>query len=141
MLLLASCAQDTRSGNVYRQGEIRQEQFVRYGKITSISPVKIEGNHEGGTLVGALAGGLLGSQLGRGSAAHTVGAVGGAVTGGVIGSHVEQSMGNRNGIEINVRLNAGGSLSVVQEVSSREPFSVGDRVRVLSSSSGTRVAH
>ena len=74
VMLLASCAQDTRSGNVYRQGD------------------------------------------------------------------VEQSMGNRNGIEINVRLNEGGSVSVVQEVS-REYFRVGDSVRVLRSGSGTRVAH
>jgi len=140
VMLLASCAQDTRSGNVYRQGDVRQEQSVRYGKITSISPVKIEGNHEAGTVLGAVGGSLLGSQLGRGHAAHTAGAIGGAIAGGAIGSNVEQSMGNRNGIEINVRLNEGGSVSVVQEVS-REYFRVGDSVRVLRSGSGTRVAH
>ena len=141
VMLLASCAQDSRSGNVYRQGDVRQEQSVRYGRITSISPVKIEGNHEAGTVVGAVAGGLLGSQLGRGHAAHTAGAVGGALAGGVIGSNVEQAVGNRNGIEINVRLTDGEFVSVVQEVSPREPFNVGERVRVLRSGSGTRVAH
>jgi len=142
VILLASCAQDTRTGDVYRQGDTRQAQSVSFGKVTSVRRVKIEGNHEAGTLVGALAGGLLGSQLGRGSAAHTAGAVGGAVAGGVIGSNVEQSMGNRPGVEITVRLNEGGSLSVVQQANPNESFYVGDRVRVLTSGNGgTRVTH
>ena len=142
VMLLASCAQDTRTGDVYRQGDTRQAQSVSFGKVTSVRRVKIEGNHEVGTVVGALAGGLLGCQLGRGHAAHTAGAVGGAVAGGVIGSNVEQSMGNRPGIEITVRLNEGGSLSVVQQANPNESFNVGDRVRVLTSGSGgTRVTH
>ena len=140
-MLFASCAQDTMTGDVYRHGDTRQAQSVSYGKITSIRAVKIEGNHEAGTVVGAVAGGLLGSQLGRGSAAHTAGAVGGAVVGGAVGSNVEQSMGNRNGIEITVRLNEGGSLSVVQEVNPREGFGIGDRVRVLTSGNRSRVTH
>jgi outer membrane lipoprotein SlyB len=50
-------------------------------------------------------------------------------------------MGSRNGIEITVRLDKGGSVSVVQQVNPREQFGVGDRVRVMSSGSGTRVSH
>lgn len=129
------------TGDVYRHGDTRQAQSVSYGKVTSIRRVKIEGNHEAGTVVGAVAGGLLGSQLGRGSAAHTAGAVGGALVGGAVGSNVEQSMGNRPGIEITVRLNDGGAISVVQQANPNELFYVGDRVRVLTSYSGTRVTH
>jgi outer membrane lipoprotein SlyB len=141
VMLFASCAQDTMTGNVYQQRDTRQAQSVNTGRITSINPVKIEGGHNTGTVVGALAGGFLGSNLGKGRASNTAGAVGGALAGGALGGHAQQAMGNRNGIEITVRQDRGGSISVVQEVDPREQFSVGDRVRVLSSGSGSRVAH
>ena len=141
VVLFASCAQDTMTGDVYQKRDTRQAQSVDAGRITSIRPVKIEGGHTAGTLVGGLAGGLLGSNIGHGHTSHTAGAVGGALVGGAVGSQVEQSMGSRNGIEITVRLNQGGSVAVVQEVNPREAFSVGDRVRVLSSGGSTRVSH
>ena len=115
VLLFTSCAQDTMTGDTYSRNEARQAQSVSKGRITSIRPVKIEGD-------------------------HTAGAVGGALVGGAIGSHAEQAMGSRNGIEISVRLDHGGSIAVVQEVSRNEQFQVGDRVRVLSSGGRTRVS-
>jgi outer membrane lipoprotein SlyB len=141
VVLFASCAQDTLTGDVYSQRDARQAQAVSTGKITSIRPVKIEGNHTAGTVVGSIAGGFLGSTIGQGRAANTAGAVGGALVGGAVGSHAQQAMGSRNGIEITVRLDKGGSVSVVQQVNPREQFGVGDRVRVMSSGSGTRVSH
>jgi outer membrane lipoprotein SlyB len=140
-MLFASCAQDTMTGDVYHQRDIRQAQSVNTGRITSIRPVKIEGGNTAGTLVGGIAGGLLGSNLGHGHSAHTAGAVGGALVGGAVGSQAQQAMGSRNGIEITVRQDRGGSVSVVQEANPRETFRVGDRVRLLSSGSGTRVTH
>jgi len=137
---LTSCAQDSLTGDVYSRGEARQSQSVSMGRITAIRPVKIEGGSDAGMLVGGLAGGLLGHNLGKGSAANTAGAIGGALLGGTIGSRAEQSMGTRQGLEITVRLDDGGSLAVVQEVSRSERFMVGDRVRVLSNGGRTRVA-
>jgi len=138
---LSSCAQDSLTGDTYSRGEARQYQSVSTGRITAIRPVKIEGGSDAGMLVGGLAGGLLGSNLGQGRAANTAGAIGGALLGGAVGSHAEQSMGTRQGIEITVRLDDGGSLAVVQEVSRNEQrFMIGDRVRVLSSGGRTRVA-
>ena len=128
------------TGDTYSRNEARQAQSVSKGRITSIRPVKIEGDHTAGTIIGGVAGGLLGSQLGGGSTAHTAGAVGGALVGGAVGSHAEQAMGSRNGIEISVRLDQGGSVAVVQEVSRNEQFQVGDRVRVLTSGGRTRVS-
>ncbi len=138
--MLASCAQDTMTGDTYSRREAGQAQSVSKGRITAIRPVKIEGNHTAGTIIGGVAGGVLGSQLGGGSTAHTAWAVGGALVGGALGSHAQQSMENRNGIEITVRLDQGGSVAVVQEVSRNEQFSVGDRVRVLSSAGRSRVS-
>jgi len=140
-ILLSSCAQDSLTGDTYSRGEAGRAQSVQTGRITSIRPVKIEGGSQGGALVGALAGGFLGSNIGGGRAANTAGAVGGALVGSAIGSHAQQAASSRNGIEISVRLDGGGSLAIVQEVSPREPFYIGDRVRVLGSGDRTRVSH
>ncbi|MCX6874698.1 MAG: glycine zipper 2TM domain-containing protein [Verrucomicrobia bacterium] len=140
-MLFASCAQDTMTGDVYQQRDTRQAQAVNAGRITSIRPVKIEGNHTAGTVIGGVAGGLLGSNIGHGRSANTAGAVGGALVGGAVGSHAQQAMGSRNGLDITVRLDKGDSVSVVQQVNPREDFRVGDRVRVLSSNDSTRVSH
>ncbi len=139
-VLLSSCAQDSLTGDVVSRSEAGQAQNVQRGRITSIRPIKIEGGNNAGTLVGGLAGGLLGSNIGSGRASNTAGAVGGALLGGAVGSRAEQSMNSRNGIEITVRLDQGGSMAVVQEVSPRESFSQGDRVRVLSGGGRTRVS-
>lgn len=136
-----SCAQDSLTGDTVSRGEAGRAQSVSTGTITSIRPVKIEGNTTGGTLVGAGVGGLLGNQIGGGSG-RTAATVGGALVGGAVGSNVGQNVTSRNGIEIEVRLDQGGSrISVVQEVNPRENFSVGDRVRVINGGGGrTRVA-
>ena len=67
--------------------------------------------------------------------------MGGALVGSAIGSHAQQAASSRNGIEISVRLDGGGSLAIVQEVNPREPFYIGDRVRILGSGDRTRVSH
>lgn len=140
-LLLVSCAQDTLTGDTYRRGDARQAQAVRSGKVTAVRPVKIEGGNQTGALLGAIGGGFLGHELGKGHTANTAGAIGGALVGSAVGSHAEQALNSRKGIDITVRLDGGGSVSVVQEVNPREAFYVGDRVRILSSGSGDRVTH
>lgn len=140
-LFFSSCAQDSLTGDTYSRNEARQSQNVSTGRITAVRGVKIEGGNQAGTLIGGLAGGVLGSQLGGGSTANTAGAIGGALLGGVVGSKAQQGMGSRNGVEITVRLDQGGSTAIVQEVSRNEQFQVGDRVRVLSSGGRTRVAY
>ncbi len=140
-LLFSSCAQDSMSGDTYSRNETRQAQNVSTGRITALRPVKIEGGNQTGTIVGGIAGGVLGSTIGGGRRANTAGAIGGALLGGAVGSHAEQGLGSRNGVEITVRRDGGGSLAVVQEVSRNEEFRIGDRVRILESGGRTRVAY
>jgi outer membrane lipoprotein SlyB len=128
------------NGSTFSRDEARQAQSVNPGRITSIRNVKIEGGNTAGTVIGGLAGGALGSNIGSGRTSNTAGAIGGALVGGAVGSHAQQRMQSRNGIEITVRLDSGRSVAVVQEISANEQFSVGDRVRVLSSGSRDRVA-
>lgn len=138
--LVASCAQDSLTGDTYSRGEAGAAQEVRPGTITSIRYVKIEGSSTGGAILGAVAGGLIGNQIGAGSGRDAA-TVAGAAAGGMAGSHIGQEVQSRQGIEIQVDLDAGGTVSVVQEVNSREPFAVGERVRVLYGGGRTRVTH
>ena len=139
-LLFVSCAQQSLTGDTYSRDEAGQAQSVQQGRITSIRYVKIEGGTTAGTILGGVAGGVLGNQIG-GGAGKTLATVGGAGLGAVAGSHAQQSMGSRQGLEIQVRIDGGGSLSVTQEVNPRESFSVGDRVRVLGNGGRARISH
>lgn len=136
----ASCAQDSLTGDNYTRGEARQAQSVHRGTITSIRNVKIEGNSTGGAILGAVAGGLLGNQVGSGSGRDAA-TVGGAAAGGIAGSHIGKAVTSRAGLEIQVDLDNAGSVSIVQEVNPREPFQVGDRVRVLGNGRRARVTY
>lgn len=140
-ILLSSCAQDSITGDVYSRGEAGRSQAVQTGSITSIRPVKIEGDSEGGALLGAIAGGFLGSNIGGGRASNTAGAVGGAVVGSAIASQTQKAITSRQGIEISVRLDQGDSVAIVQEVNPREQFFIGDRVRIINSGGRSRVSY
>jgi len=140
-LLFASCAQQSLTGDTYSRGEAGRAQSVSTGKITSIRNVAIQGNSAAGAIIGGLAGGILGNEIGSGSTANNLGAVGGAAAGAALGSRLEQSMGTKQGLEITVKLDNGRSISAVQESNKRESFNVGDRVRVLSNGSTTRITH
>jgi len=140
-LLLVSCAQDTLTGDTVSRSEAGRTQAVRKGTITSIRDVNIQGSGTAGTVVGAGVGGLAANQIGGGSGRRAA-TVGGALGGAAIGSRAGQSISSRNGLEIEVRLDGSNErISVVQEVSARESFSVGDRVRVIHGAGGqTRIA-
>lgn len=141
--LLASCAQDSLSGNVYSRDEARTVQSVHPGRVVALRPVKIEGRSQTGALLGGVAGGLLGREIGGSRPGHTAGAIGGSLAGAAIGSHLEQSLSSRNGLEITVKLDKGDNVSIVQEVNPKQPwpFSIGDRVKVVYSGRSARVTH
>ncbi|MFT6596525.1 MAG: outer membrane lipoprotein SlyB, partial [Akkermansiaceae bacterium] len=108
---------------------------------TSLRNVAIEGGTSGGAILGGVAGGLLGNEIGHG-AGSTAAKIGGALLGTAIGSRVQKSAGAKQGLQIEVRLDSGKALSVVQEDNPREAFNIGDRVRVYSGGgSRTRVSH
>lgn len=139
-LFFASCAQQSLTGDSYSRSEAGQAQTVKNGRITSIRYVKIEGGTTAGTILGGVAGGVLGNQIGGGTG-RTLATVGGAGLGAVAGSHAQKNMGSRQGLQIEVRLDEGGSVSVTQEDNPNEPFAEGERVKVLYGGSRTRVTH
>ena len=136
-----SCAQQSLTGDSYSRSEAGQAQTVKQGRITSIRYVRIEGGTTAGMILGGVAGGVLGNQVG-GGAGKTLATVGGAGLGAVAGSQAQKSMGTRQGIEIQVRLDGGGgTISVTQEVNPNDPFAEGDRVRVLYNGGRARISH
>ena len=140
-LLVVSCATPSNTGDTYSKYEAGHAQSVKTGRITSVRNVKIEGGTTAGTVLGGVAGGVLGHNIGSGSTANTLGAIGGAMVGSAIGSHVQQAAGSQSALEIMVKLDGSGSISVIQEYNKRESFNTGDRVRVLYNGNKTRVTH
>jgi outer membrane lipoprotein SlyB len=133
--LLSGCMPESRAGNVYSRDQARTSQSVNYGTVLRVELVTIEGTQTGaGTVAGGAMGGALGSAVGGGSG-RTIATVGGAILGGIAGSAVEKGVTTAQGVELEVELDNGELLVVVQE--NDAVYRVGDRVRVLRDSRGT----
>lgn len=127
-------------GDVYRRDETRQAWDVRYGHVTGIEDVTIEGQR---SALGRVGGGYVGYEVGRaiggrGTRGRVGGAVG-AVAGAVAGEAVEEGVTRQAGLQITVQLDEGRSIAVVQAAD--QPFAVGERVKIYSRPDGAaRVA-
>ena len=138
VVLLAGCAQSLGGGS-YTRDEARREQNLRMGIVESVRPVQIEGTRSGiGAASGAVVGGIAGSTVGGGRGSD-IAAVVGAVAGGVAGQAAEQGATRRTGVEITVKLDSGALVAIVQEAD--ETFKAGERVRILSDGTTSRVTH
>lgn len=134
--VLTGCAPGL-GGGTYSRDQARREQTVRMGFVESVREVKLEGTRSGvGPAAGAVVGGIAGSTVGsgRGSA---VAAVLGAVAGGVAGQAAEQGVTAKRGVEVTVKLDNGQMVAIMQEAD--ETFRPGERVRILSDGSTSRV--
>lgn len=135
---LVGCASDL-GGDSYERAEARGVMTVRFGEVTTVRPVKLEGTESGvGTLSGAAIGGIAGSSVGGGKGS-AVAAVIGAVAGGIAGSAIENNTTRKLGVEITVKLDNGQYIAVVQQEGG-ENFQLGERVRILDGNGTTRVA-
>jgi outer membrane lipoprotein SlyB len=134
--LITGCA-SRKSGDVYSRNQAMQAQTVQMGTVQAVRSVQIEGTKSGvGAVGGGIAGGVLGSTIGGGKGS-TLAALGGAALGAVGGNMAEEKLTKKAGLEITVQLDSGSLIAVVQAADVM--FSVGDRVRVLSSGGTTRV--
>jgi len=125
------------SANVYSKHEAGREQTVRMATVDSVRKVTLEGSQSGlGAAAGGAVGGISGNQVGHG-AGSSVAAVLGGVAGGVAGNALESKVTSHDALEITVRLDSGEMRAIVQEAD--QPFTPGQRVRLLSSGGVTRV--
>jgi len=119
-------------------GQANVLQRSELGVVTSVREVNIEGQK--GQL-GLFGGGMLGGAAasgGKGVSGAVVRA-GGAVVGAVAGQAVEEVATRKRAQEISVRLDDGGTVTVVQEVTTGL-FMDGDRVRVVNGGGQARIA-
>ncbi|MDT8440637.1 MAG: hypothetical protein RQ723_03130 [Desulfuromonadales bacterium] len=134
-MLLTACMSQSRSGRVYTQEQARTTHSVYYGTVLRVSEVTIEGTESGaGTLAGGAMGAALGSGAGSGSG-KTMAVVGGAIVGALVGSAMEKGIKTVPGVELEVELDNGELLLVVQEQDA--VYNVGDRVRLVRDAYGT----
>jgi outer membrane lipoprotein SlyB len=132
--MTAGCS--TLGADDYRYGDARVEQSVAYGVVESVRPVRVEEDHGAvGTVAGAVLGGVLGNEIGAGLG-RAAATVAGAVAGGIGGNALEHGLTRDNGEEVVVRLDNGALVSIVQ---GGQGLRGGDRVRVLTGPSGSRV--
>jgi outer membrane lipoprotein SlyB len=137
-ITITGCAQ-SNSGQVYSSKEARKVQTVETGTIESVKQVTIQGDQTPlGVIAGGVAGGVLGSAVGDGHG-KDIATVVGAIAGAAAGNAVEKGVNRKNGLELVIKKDTGGTIVIVQEADVL--FSPGDRVRIISSPYGeTRVS-
>ena len=135
ILVLVSCQAPSQGGRTYSRDQAQRPLEVYYGTVLNVADVQIQGRESGaGATGGAIVGGIVGSTIGSGRG-RRLATTGGAVAGAAAGSAAEQSRAIRPGIEIEVELDDGRIMVVVQEKD--DEFAVGDRVRLVTAPDGT----
>ena len=138
--LIASGCRTSQGSKTYSRDDAMKVQEVYYGTVLNVAPVKIEAEQSGiGTVIGAVVGGVVGSTIGGGDG-RKLATVGGAAAGAAAGSAAEKATGTKDAWELEVELDDGRIMVIVQEAD--DVFHVGDRVRVIQGKYGRyRVRH
>ncbi len=137
-LLAGGCSSSSSSRPVYSAGQVNQIQTHELGTVVSVEAVTIERDTGQRTSVGQSVGSSVGRTIARGGDPVTAaaGAVG-AVVGSVAGSSIERRVMRAEGQKIQVAMDDGTVISIVQE--NDPPFVGGERVRVVKIGSQARV--
>lgn len=137
-LALAACAPQ-ESGTVLPAGQAQTAAQVQMGVVTGSRSVQLgstSADEALGAVVGGVAGAAAGQQVGGGTG-RILATGAGATAGAALGRQAGMAIGRSESIQWFVRLDNGRDIAVVQ---SDPQFNVGQRVRVISDSSGTRLA-
>jgi outer membrane lipoprotein SlyB len=138
VVLVSGCAKPSASANVYTYNQAQRDQVMRSGTVVNVRPITIqkEGTSGAGVVAGGAVGGVLGSTIGGGTG-RTLAILGGAVLGALAGDAVEERVGNKDGLEITVKLDNGETRVIAQEAD--VPIMLNQRVQVISGAGPTRV--
>ncbi len=122
--------------------DARQPLTIDRGVVEALVPATITAPDTGtGAAAGSAMGMAAGSAVGNGSGT-AMAMVGGAILGALAGSAIEHQAARRPAVEIDVRLEDGRLVAVVQEEDPAHRFYPGDEVEVLTAPDGTaRVRH
>lgn len=141
LLVMQGCSTNGASADSYTVSQTQREQTVRLATVESVRAVQIrEGDTTGiGAIGGGAVGAVAGSALGGGRGSLLTGILGG-IGGLVAGNAIERGVGNKQGVEVTVRLD-NGDLRAITQAAGGETFAAGQRVRLLTSGGVTRVTH
>ncbi len=133
--IITGCQPASQGSKVYKPGQAQTAQSVYYGTVLDVADVQIQHEETGaGSLGGAVVGGIVGSTIGKGRG-KKLATTGGALAGAAAGSAAEQARAMRPALEIELEMDDGQILVIVQEKD--DEYSVGDRVRLIKSPDGT----
>lgn len=132
--IIVGCQTTSQGSKTYTRGQAQTALAVYYGTVLKVAEVQIQAETAGvGAVGGAVVGGIVGSTIGSGRGS-TLAATAGALAGAAAGSAAEKARATRPALEIEVKLDDGRLMVVVQEKD--DEFAVGDRVRLLQSPDG-----
>lgn len=136
ILLLTGCETTSQAGAVYSRGEAQTPLIVHYGTVLNVAQVQIESEETGaGAAIGAIVGGIIGSTIGGGDG-KKLATTGGVIAGAAAGSAIEKSSNTKTAVEVEVELDDGRLMVIVQEVDQSLQLYPGARVRVIESGYG-----
>lgn len=132
----AGCTSTSQGSKTYTRSQAQSALTVYFGTVLNVAEVQIQTETSGavGGIAGAVMGGMLGSTVGGGGGrrvATTAGALGGAAA----GSAAEGKLKTKPGIELEVELDDGRLMVIVQEKD--DEYAVGDRIRIIEAQGGT----
>jgi outer membrane lipoprotein SlyB len=129
-----SCQTTSQGSKTYTRGQAQTALTVYYGTVLRVAEVQIQAETTGvGAVAGGVVGGIVGSTIGSGRG-RRLATTGGALGGAAAGSAAEKARATRSALEIEVELDDGRLMVIVQEKD--DEFAVGDRVRLLQSPDG-----
>lgn len=134
-LILLGCTNTSHlSGDVHSASASGRVQQVYYGTLISARSVQIQAGDENnimGALTGGVLGGMVGNTMGGGSGRRLT-TTSGTIAGGLTGQAVQARMNRIQGIELEIRLDSGSNIVVVQRQGPTR-FSTGQRVAIAMS--------
>lgn len=132
---LVGCSSNGKE--TYAHNEANRIQTTLIGTIENIEIVNVDGTSSWkGTLTGSILGGVLGSTIGNGWG-RVIGSAVGSIGGSFAGAGAERQLTKDEGLKMSIREDSGNVFSVIIVPKDNEKFNVGDKVKVISSSSGS----
>jgi len=134
-MLMTGCQTTSQGSKTYTRGEAQTAMQVYYGTVLSVADVTIESQETGvGAVGGGVVGGIVGSTIGGGRGTKLA-TTAGVLAGAAAGSAAEKAKARKAGVEIEVELDDGRIMVIVQEKD--DDYVVGDRVRIVQAKNGT----
>ena len=136
ILVVTGCTTPTGQGSkTYTRGQAQTQMQIFYGTVLAVADVTIEAQDIGsGSAIGSIVGGILGSTVGGGRG-NTLATTGGVLAGAAVGSAAERARARKPGVELEVELDDGRLMVIVQEKD--DEYAVGDRIRVVQAGDGS----